>query len=308
MNEKILSHFVKVPITEGETVRRELIAEGLINKSCRPRAEGGYLLIPVIDNGDDTSLLYFEKSREPEDLSRHEQIGGLVILQEDNIDEAKKILAGRPSAHTALFATSPVEGEFRTRTFKVLAGKDTTETVYREYGKKMIVDLSEAYFSARLSNERQRLLSLVKDGEMILDMFAGVGPFSVMLSEKAKIIFSNDINPNAVYLMQKNIRINHLKNVVPMMGDAEHLPITLRNFKFDRIIMNLPFDACRFLNAAEKLCGSKTVIHLYSLAERKGQHNEEILRTFPDAEINEKYIRSYSPNSWHAVYDIEVNK
>ncbi|MDO9522713.1 MAG: methyltransferase [Methanocorpusculum sp.] len=304
MSEKIMQWCVRIPVLEGEEGRRKLIAEGKVDRSLRPYVEEGYLLIPVLE---ETGLqAEFSTTSPREELPRHEQIGGIVVLQEEDTVGAAKILAARPSAHTALFATSPVEGEFRTKTFRVLAGENTTETLYHEYGHRMIIDLTAAYFSARLSNERQRILSSMKEGERVLDMFAGVGPFPVMLSGKAKLVVANDINPSAVYLLQKNIRLNHLHNVVPILGDAMNLPYMLDSMKFDRIIMNLPFAAYGFLAGAAKLAAKGAVIHLYSLVEKEGEHNEDILRAFPKAKITERFLRSYSPTSWHAVYDIEV--
>ncbi|MDO5846068.1 MAG: methyltransferase domain-containing protein [Methanocorpusculum sp.] len=297
---------IKVPVQEGEAMRRRLIAEGAVDRTLRPRAEDGLLFIPLCAPREGAMQELFAKTHAREELPRHEQVGGLVILQDDDPEGAARILANRPNVHTALFATSPVEGEFRTRSFKVLAGRDTTETLYTEYGKRMTVDLTAAYFSARLSNERQRLLSLMHDGEMVLDMFAGVGPFAVMLGGRAGFMVANDINPSAVYLMQKNLRMNRISNVAATLGDAKHLPEMLAPLKFDRIIMNLPFAAYAFLEAAAKLAKPHAVIHLYSLVEREGEHTEDILRAFPGARITEKFIRSYSPTSWHAVYDIEA--
>jgi len=297
---------VRIPLKDGETVRRELIAEGIVDRTLRPCVEDGFLLVPVILERDGSIRHDFAESTVREELPRHEQVGGLVILQEDDVEGAKKILANRPNAHTALFATSPVEGEFRTRSFKVLAGEDTTSTLYHEYGKTMVIDLSAAYFSARLSNERQRLLKQMQEGERVLDMFAGVGPFAVTLGEKARNMVANDLNPAAVLLMQENLRRNHIKTVTATVGDAKNLPQMFPGMQFDRIIMNLPFAAYEFLAAAASLAAPNCTIHLYSLVESEGEHLPDIMKAFPQAKVTEKFIRSYSPTSWHAVYDIVI--
>ena len=297
---------LRVPVQDGEAARRFAIAEHILDRTLRPRAENGFLLIPVLSPREGELRAEFAENHAIEELPRHEQIGGIVVLQDDDPLGAEKILAARPSAHTALFATSPVEGEFRTKTFKVLAGEPTTETMYHEYGRRMTIDLTAAYFSARLANERQRILSQMKSGEKILDIFAGVGPFPVMLGSAADLVIANDINPGAVLLMQKNIRLNHLTNVLPMLGDARNLAEILSPMKFDRIIMNLPMDAAEFLPAAAPLAKPGTIVHLYSLVESESAHNADILRVFPGAKITERVLRSYSPTSWHAVYDIEV--
>ncbi|HJK79037.1 MAG TPA: methyltransferase [Methanocorpusculum sp.] len=297
---------LRVPVQDGEAARRCAIAENILDRTLRPRAENGFLLIPVLSPREGEERAEFAENHVIEELPRHEQIGGIVVLQDDDTAGAEKILAARPSAHTALFATSPVEGEFRTKTFRVLAGEPTTETMYHEYGRRMTIDLTAAYFSARLANERQRILSQMQPGEKILDMFAGVGPFPVMLGSAADLVIANDLNPGAVLLMQKNIRLNHLTNVLPMLGDARNLAEILSPMKFDRIIMNLPMDAAEFLPAAAPLTKPGTIVHLYSLVEAEGEHTDQILRVFPGAKITERVLRSYSPTSWHAVYDIEV--
>ncbi|MDR0438700.1 MAG: methyltransferase, partial [Methanocalculaceae archaeon] len=197
---------LRVPILDGEKARRSAIANGIFDRKLRPRVENDFLLIPVLTPYDDELWANFSENHVIEELPRYEQIGGIVVLQNDDVAGAEKIIATHPSIHTALFAMSPVEGEFRTKTFKILAGVPTTETMYREYGRCMAIDLAAAYFSARLANERQRILSQMKAGEKILDMFAGVGPFSVILGSLADFVIANDINPNAMLLLQKNIR------------------------------------------------------------------------------------------------------
>ncbi len=303
----VLQWCIRVPVQEGEDMRRRIIAEGAADRTLRPRVEDGFLLIPLSSRREGAVQAEFSQNHSRVELPRHEQVGGLVIMQDDDPAGAELILQNRPNVHTALYATTPVTGTFRTRNFKVLAGKKTTETLYNEYGRRMFVDLEAAYFSARLSNERQRLAKQMQEGERVLDMFAGVGPFAVMLADKTAFMVANDINPSAVYLLQKNLRLNHIKNAAATLGDATNLPSMLAPLKFDRIIMNLPFAAYEFLEAAKKLAAPKAVIHLYSLVEREGEHTPDILRAFPAAEIHEKNIRSYSATSWHAVYDIETN-
>jgi tRNA (guanine37-N1)-methyltransferase len=137
-------------------------------------------------------------------------------------------------------------------------------------------------------------------------MFAGVGPFSVILGSLADFVIANDINPNAMLLLQKNIRLNHLENVIPMLGDARNLSEIFAPMKFDRIIMNLPMNSVKFLSTTVQLTKPGTILHLYSLIESVGEHDADIRRVFPDAKISERMLRSYSPIRWHAVYDIEI--
>ncbi|MDD1706699.1 MAG: methyltransferase, partial [Methanoregulaceae archaeon] len=199
---------------------------------------------------------------------------------------------------------SDVEGEYRTRRFEVIAGKSTTKTTCIEYGNRFLIDLSLAYFSARLSTERQRIVAQMKEGESVLDMFAGIGPFAISLASKAALVVAVDINPGAVQLMEQNSRLNRIQRMLPFLADASHIGKVLP-WKFDRVIMNHPFGSLSFLPEAFRLCRPEGTIHCYVVEANEGEALPAIMK-YPVTEVRERYIRSYSPGRWHAVYDIEV--
>jgi tRNA (guanine37-N1)-methyltransferase len=219
---------------------------------------------------------------------------------------AVTLLASRPSLHTILCAASEVSGEYRTREFEVLAGIPTTRTDVIEYGHRFTVDLSTAYFSARLSSERQRILEQMGDHETVLDMFAGVGPFAITLAARAALVVAIDINPQAIMLMLVNLAQNHTKNVLPVLADAHHLPAIIP-LQFDRIVMNLPLSGSAFLSDGFRLCKPGGIIHFYSLVSKEGEHNDCIQELGGEV-IAERVVRSYSPSQWHAVYDVRVEE
>ena len=80
--------------------------------------------------------------------------------------------------------SSPVEGDFRTRNLELIEGDEKTETEYRENGCRFIVDVEKAFFSPRLSTERERISNLVNDHDVIINMFGGVGMFHYLLPRK----------------------------------------------------------------------------------------------------------------------------
>lgn len=293
---------LRVHRSEGEQVRKKLLDEGLLDRTCRIRSEAENLYIPVtrfIEGAVDED---FMMASEKKDLPRFEQIGGIAVMQEDDPKGAADILTSKSSYHTVLYAESAVEGQFRTKKFKVLAGQNTTSTEYIEYGHYFSLDLSAAYFSARLSGERQRILQMMQEKERVVDMFAGVGPFAITLAEKASIVYAGDLNPDAVVLMSRNISRNRCTNIVPILADAIHLPEIIRG-TVDRIIMNLPLHATPFLSAAFRMCREGGSIHLYALVSEENEYID-LLRQFPVHEIQTKFVRSYSPDRFHVVYDI----
>ncbi|MDD3407211.1 MAG: methyltransferase [Methanomicrobium sp.] len=294
---------IKAAKSEGEAVRQRLIRQGFYDRRFKPKSCGDFLIFPLISEEGSCGRYIFEKNPEKREPARHELIGGIAVMQEDDLKEAEYLLKSRPVIHTVLYSKGPVSGEYRTKDFKVLAGENTTRTNYTEYNCHFAIDLSVAYFSARLANERQRILGLMKENERVLDMFAGVGPFPVILSQKASVIYAGDINPGAVRLMRENITLNRRKNIIPMLCDALNLVDILMPHSFDRIIMNLPMKSSAFLNTAFKLCKIGGTIHYYTLQSEEGEM-QKLLREFTKGEIYERKVRSYSPDRHHAVYDI----
>ena len=297
---------IRVPAQQGEKLRRTLIDEGILDLSLKVRREGTTLLLPVTEPRKGAERCGFEPMPERLVLPRHELVGGIAIMQDNDPAGAQKILASRPSLHTVLYASSEVFGEYRTREFEVLAGNPTTRTDVIEYGHRFTVDLSTAYFSARLSSERQRILEQVGDNETILDMFAGVGPFAITLATRAELVVASDINPQAIILMLANCAQNRKKNVLPVLADAHNLGRCIP-WRFDRIVMNLPLSGTEFLPEAFRLCKAGGTIHFYSLVSAEGEHLE-LIHGLGGEVIAERVVRSYSPSQWHAGYDIRVGK
>jgi len=295
-----------VPKREAEQTRRRLLEEGLLDRGLKPRPEGDAILFPVAREIAGAAWCEFEAVPERAELPRHELVGGIAIMQDDDPEAARMLLSSRPSLQTVLFPAGPVEGEYRTRRFTVLAGTPTTCTRVTEYGLYFDVDLALAYFSARLSTERQRVLETMEEGERVLDMFAGVGPFAITLARRAGLVVAADLNPAAVHLLVHNVALNRAGNVIPMLGDAGHLD-RLGFPPFDRVVMNLPLAAPQFLPAAARLCQDGGTIHLYALQEREGEYLP-LIRAVTRGEVTERQVRTYSPGKWHAVYDITVEK
>lgn len=290
---------------EGEIVRQRLIHEEVLDLSLRVRSEGDRILFPVTEQIGGAVRAEFIRQPGQPILPRHELIGGIAILQERDLAAATALLSSRPSLHTVLFPVSAVEGEYRTRQFEVLAGEETTKTTYLEYGLHFEFDLSTVYFSARLANERQRLLSLMEEDEAVLDMFAGAGPFAITLAKKASYVIACDLNPAAVLQMQTNALLNRCRNLLPILVDAGHLKRIFRPGQFDRVVMNLPLSKGAFVSDAVELCRPGGTIHLYMLESSEGEAMH-LLSGLPVGEVQERRVRSYSPGQWHAVYDITI--
>jgi len=163
-------------------------------------------------------------------------------------------------------AASPVEGDFRLRRLVHLAGERRSVTVYREHGCVFEVDISRVYVSPRLSFEHARIAGLVRDGEVLINMYAGAGLFSIITARRRSVrVYSIDLNRDAYSYMVRNVLLNKVEGrVIPMLGDSSVIVPELLHGVADRILMPLPEKALEHLPAAMAgLREGRGLIHLY---------------------------------------------
>ena len=181
-------------------------------------------------------------------ISAFDQIGDIIIVRIPDSLVSKKQIIGKTlleqvsTANSIFYQSSPVEGDYRTRKLEVIAGEDKTQTEYKENGCRFIVDVEKAFFSPRLSTERERIAGLVKDGEVMINMFGGVGMFSLLAAKNTSCtVYNIDLNPVAAQLCKENAQINKLKGeVISLNGDATQVINEQLTGKADRILMLLP--------------------------------------------------------------------
>jgi tRNA (guanine37-N1)-methyltransferase len=192
-------------------------------------------------------------------------------------------------------------------------------TVHKENGCSYYVDVTKAYFSPRLSHERERVASLVKEGETVVDLFAGVGPFVVLIAktrEDAKV-FAVDINPKAVEMLERNASLNRVENrVFPIVGDARKIVDEKLVGMTDRVIMNLPETACKFVDVACKaMKPTGGIVHFYgfvrspdTLDNMKSRFSEAVSKTGRKVEkfLEAKAVRETAPYECQAVLDAKI--
>jgi tRNA (guanine37-N1)-methyltransferase len=257
-------------------------------------------------------------------ISAFDQIGEIIIVRiPDSLLSKKKIIGETlleevKIVKSVFYQASPVIGDFRTRNLEILAGVDKTETEYKEFGCRFVVDVANAFFSPRLSTERERIANLIQNDETMVNMFAGVGMFSIMAAKKKKcIVYSLDINPIASKLCEKNIRLNKLVGkVISINGETSKIiDENLQNIA-DRTLMLLPERSDEFLNSAIKTTKDKGIIHYYSHihADKKSeaanlstQHYLDVTPIKSDI-ITSKIVRPVGPRYYQTVVDVKISK
>ncbi len=257
-------------------------------------------------------------------ISAFDQIGDIIIVRIPDSLLPKKGVIGKTLleevkvARSVFYQASAVEGDFRTRNLEVLAGEDNTETEYREFGCRFTVDVENAFFSPRLSTERERIANLVQDGEVVTNMFAGVGMFSIMAAKKKRCtVYSLDINPVASRLCEKNIKQNKMKgSVISINGDAAKIVEERLQDRSDRTLMLLPERSDEFLESAISATKDGGMIHYYSHihAERKADAGKLSERRYLQATpvkseiLGSKIVRAVGPRYYQTVVDVKISK
>ena len=184
------------------------------------------------------------------------------LSKKEKLKAVKEILKRNKNIKNVFEKVGITQGEERVPKLRKLVG-ETSLTIHRENGFSFYVDVKKVYFSPRMGNERLRIIKKVKNNERVLDMFCGVGPFTIPIAKKAGKVTAIDINKNAIQLLKKNIKLNKISNIEYYCGDSSKIAKELKE-KFDRIVMNFPLYAYKFLGEAVKKCNNISVIHLYS--------------------------------------------
>ncbi|MGZ7044024.1 MAG: class I SAM-dependent methyltransferase [Methanobacterium sp.] len=336
---------LKIKKNRANDVRILLLKQSLIDLDFKIKRENDFVIIPLINEpekemlikiGEDNSEIIdtnFEKQKKgPKSLkdyltgriddSKIEEIkgsfdiiGDVVILEiPEDLDEFKSLIGEAALKFTkrkAVFRKkSEIKGITRTRELEHIAGEDISETIHQEFGCKLILDIKKVYFSPRLATERKRIADSVKDKEIIVDMFAGIAPFSVLIAKNHDIkIYAIDINPDANYYAKKNIILNKVEDkVIPILGDVKEV-LEDCDIKADRIIMNLPGSAYEFLDVAFDILKDGGIIHYYEFSEGFEKPVERIKKTAYPRKVeilNKRKVRSRSPGKWHIGIDARV--
>jgi tRNA (guanine37-N1)-methyltransferase len=166
------------------------------------------------------------------------------------------ILSLHKNIHTVLRKIGNINGEFRIRNYELLAGDQNTTTIHKENNCSLVVDPTKMFFSPRLSYERNRVASYeFTNGSIVLDCFAGCGPFSIQIASKHNIqIYSVEKNPEAYSNLKDSIELNRktlIGTISSYLGDfrkfikSKHGKTCKHNV--DYIIMNLPERSLEFI-------------------------------------------------------------
>ncbi|HEX7482691.1 MAG TPA: class I SAM-dependent methyltransferase family protein [Candidatus Bathyarchaeia archaeon] len=351
------SFCIKVPKIQGEKTITLATKFGLADKSLVIQREEDSLCIPLVrePKGIEITTLksqipkftiytavFSEKQLPPQTLTQavkdklpnelldkvpqaFDIIGDIVVIDIPSQLKAYQSLIGeailqtQKNVTTVLAKAGDINGIFRVRDYDYIAGENKTKTIHKEFGCQYHVDIAKAYFSPRLSHEHERVAALVQVGETVADLFAGIGPFSVLIGKRnptAKV-YAVDLNPDAVVLLCVNVRVNGVEsNVSPILADAHEIAATKLKGSADRVIMNLPETAIDFVDAAcNAIKPQGGVVHFYGFV-RSPDTIEDLKQRFlrlvekegrkVEAFLYAKSIRETAPFESQVVLDAKI--
>ncbi len=326
---------VAVPRKKAEPVRKKLSSKGLLRKDLQIRSDSKNVYLPVtqrVDVGYPMETKDFQEAEDqikdfrvlvdlPDGLRRYlpssyDVLGAIAIVKiSDEVlpfahEIGEAIIATQKAIKTVCLDVGVVD-EFRTRGVKVVAGDKAMETLHKEHGLTFKMDVAKVFFSPRLATEREIVARQVAPGEVVIDMFAGIGPFSILIAKtrSPKVIYSIDSNPDAIRYMEENIELNGVSCVEPLLGDARDRVRGLE--PADRIIMNLPHSAFDFLPDAIQALRPGGVVHFYEIMEEADlEKRTDSMRSMAVKEgrvmkmLARRKVKSYSPNLNFYAFDI----
>jgi len=352
------AYCLKVPKQLGQEAIRLVTRLGLLRKDLKVRSNNAHLFVPLNRKPTPTNRGELNEALQQYDISvqgfyRHikvrrtafeiagdrlpphlpasfprgiDYVGDIAIvevspeLKEDKKIIGQAILEADGHVRTVLAKSGVIVGVRRLREYEVIAGSANTETVHKENGCRYLLDVRKVYFSPRLSYEHSRVASQVEENETVIDMFAGVGPFSVLIAKAHRYVkvYAVDVNPDAVRYLQRNIAANGvLGKVIPMFGDVRDLVQRRLRGVADRVIMNLPEKASEYLEAAcEALKPQGGVVHYYEFAEGPDLLNSVKTRLvealkLTDREVVEflsaRIVREVAPFRWQVAVDVKIS-
>jgi len=261
----------------------------------------------------------------PSELLHHlpckwEKIGSVVTIKvPDELGDYKEII-GKAYAEglgctTTLNEKGGISGVYRKPVVEVIFGSPHTETIHTENGIRFKVDPQQIMFSSGNMAERRRMAAISQENETVVDLFAGIGYFTLPIAvySRPRKIVACEINPVAFDYLCSNVVLNHVSSIVePRLGDNRE---TAPKDCADRVILGYLHGSQDFLPVAFAcLKNYSGFLHYHVLVpvelipKQPLSHIEQVAKRFDRCvellKVNE--IKSYAPRVNHMVLDVRI--
>ena len=242
-------------------------------------------------------------------MMKYKKIGNILILDNNHPEDDLMEMSRKHNVKT-IMKINHIQGTKRQPVYKILYGSET-ETVNKENGCLFKLDLSKVMWSKGNNNERLRIAKLVGDGETVIDMFAGIGYFSIPIGvhSNASKVISIEINPESYHFLCENIKLNRLNNITPVLGDCM---VETPKYKADRIIMGYVKTTHHYLKVAIDSLNEGGILHYHETVPEKLMDTRPVERIVSNADDREvemlkiNKIKKYAPGVEHVVVDARI--
>jgi len=335
-----------VPKEQAETARLRLLELGCLDTKRKLSKQGGHLEIPITgaippEFGSyrvvwPDEAKYYEREPTLGDLMREhldddklallpggwQIIGDIVVISMHSDLYQVKELVGEAMLKLypyckSVYLDEGISGKLRRPRRELVVTRDGVDdpaiTVHNENGCRFRLDVTKVMFSKGNLREKMRM-SRLGNGEVVVDMFAGIGYFTIPMavhSHPGRII-AIELNPESYQYLLENIRLNGVEEIVePIFGDcAKMSPVSLA----DRVIMGYVGNTCHYLEYGIKALRSGGILHYHDTvpvhmvpSRPTGQIRNEACKQGRRAEILDWHrIKKYSPGVWHVVVDARI--
>ncbi len=284
------------------TALRECSGRAWVDPGRRPFVDGETAFVPV-RNGFPWELDLPERSNRA--IRGYQRLGDLVLFHGDRPDSSSledAIQRCRPRGVLWIQGHTGVE---RVPRVEVIFG-EVGEVAHRESGLCYWLDPVRVMFSQGNREEKARLARLVRPGERIADLFAGIGYFALSLARAGATVHAMEINPVSHGFLCRNIEENGLADRVrPECGDCRDL----LSGTYDRLVLG-HFDGSLFLENALAHARSGSRLHLHAVETCAGALAPELARRAEAVGLpltsSVRVIKKYAPGRLHTVHDLVI--
>ncbi|WP_227374821.1 class I SAM-dependent methyltransferase [Haladaptatus halobius] len=239
-------------------------------------------------------------------------VGSVVLVQFGDCprrEEVGEALLELHSEADTVLARGGISGEHREPEVTVVAGSGDTETVHTEHGTKYALDLREVMFAPGNQRERARMGEMVDPDERVLDMFAGIGYFTLPMARAGAQVTAVERNPTAFRFLLENAVLNDVTDRI----DAYRADCRDVDASAERVVMGY-YEAHEYLDTAMAALESSGVLHVHETAP-ENQLWERPIERIRDAVgdrgreieiLDRRRVKSHSEGVWHVVVDARV--
>jgi len=270
--------------------------------------------------------------------SRWEKLGDLVLLPESSLSSKnwQKIIFESQNKiweiYCEILQVSKVgrqrkiqSGPMRKSQVELLYGEDGI-VLHKENGIFFEFDTTKVMFSSGNISERIRVSKFDCSDEIILDLYAGIGYYTLplLVNSKPKLLHACEINPDSINELKKNLKHNNVleKCIIHEGDNLSTVPKSEMFGKINRVMLGLlPSSEKSWELAITSLDSKGGMLHLHgnAIAKKEKEWAEKViekLRQISDANNREfefelmhvEKVKSYAPKINHVVLDIRVFK